>query len=189
MSIDGAFSDFPVLETKRLRLRQIQPEDAEAIFAIRADEQVREAYGQEPYQSLAEAHAMTERVQASYLRSKDLFWGITLKENEGVIGSCTLWNFDTDSLRCELGYELNRAYWRQGIISEAVAAVLAYGFTELALHRIEAIVSGGNAASQKLLLKLGFAHEGNLRQRSRFRGKFEDELYFGLLREEWSKKV
>jgi ribosomal-protein-alanine N-acetyltransferase len=65
--------------------------------------------------------------------------------------------------------------------------VVAYGLTELALHRIEACPLAGNSASRRLLLKLGFTCEGNLRQRAFFRGHFEDQLYFGLLKDEWTK--
>ena len=89
----------------------------------------------------------------------------------------------------ETGYELHRAYWGQGIMAEAMSAVLTYGFTELGLHRIEADVAPENMRSKSLLLKLGFTFEGNLRQRYFFRGQFEDEHYFGLLKDEWLKEA
>ena len=68
---------------------------------------------------------------------------------------------------------------------EAMSAILTYGFTELGLHRVEAIIDLANEPSKSLLLKLGFSYEGKLRQRYSFRGRFEDEYYFGLLRDEW----
>ena len=80
---------------------------------------------------------------------------------------------------------ISPACWRQGITSEAMSAVLTYGFTELDLHRIEADVAPDNIRSKNLLLKLGFTYEGNLRQRYFFRGQFEDEYYYGLLKDEW----
>jgi ribosomal-protein-alanine N-acetyltransferase len=55
----------------------------------------------------------------------------------------------------------------------------------MGLHRIEAVIDIANERSKNLLLKLGFQYEGNLRQRFLFRGSFEDEYYFGLLRDEW----
>ena len=72
---------------------------------------------------------------------------------------------------------------------EAISAILNYGFTELGLHRIEANPLAGNRASRNLLLKLGFTYEGNLRQRIFFRDHFEDQNYFGLLKDEWVKSV
>jgi ribosomal-protein-alanine N-acetyltransferase len=70
-------------------------------------------------------------------------------------------------------------------MGEALSAILTYGFTEMELHRIEAIIDVANERSKGVLLKLGFQYEGNLRQRYLFRGGFEDEHYFGLLRDEW----
>jgi ribosomal-protein-alanine N-acetyltransferase len=70
-------------------------------------------------------------------------------------------------------------------MTETMSAILAYGFTELGLHRVEAIIDIANERSKGLLLKLGFTYEGNLRQRYYFRDRFEDEHYFGLLKDEW----
>jgi [ribosomal protein S5]-alanine N-acetyltransferase len=70
-------------------------------------------------------------------------------------------------------------------MTEAMSAILAYGFTDLDLHRIEASIDMANEASKKLLLKLGFTYEGNLRQRYAFRGRFGDQHFFGLLQDEW----
>lgn len=189
MSINEAFTHFPTLTTNRLHLRQIQPTDAEALFAIRSNLEVMEFFGQEPQQSLDDAHTLIQRLQALYERRESIFWCITLKGEDTIIGSCTLFHFDPDFHHAEIGYDLHRAYWRQGIMSEALSAILTYGFTELGLHRIEANVDPLNTRSKALLLKLGFTYEGNLRQRYYFRGQFEDEHYFGLLKHEWLKAV
>jgi RimJ/RimL family protein N-acetyltransferase len=74
-------------------------------------------------------------------------------------------------------------------MAEAVSAIIAYGFSELGLHRIEANPLAGNIASVNLLLKLGFTNEGNLRQRVFFRDRFKDQLHFGLLKDEWIKRT
>ncbi len=187
MSIDDAFTRFPTLTTNRLLLRQLRPTDAEALFAIRSDQEGMEFFGQEPYTSLEEAHTLIQRLQAHYDQHEAIFWCVTLKGEDTVIGSCTLFSFNPHFHYAETGYELHRAYWRQGITSEAMSAVLTYGFTELELHRIEADVAPDNTRSKNLLLKLGFTYEGNLRQRYFFRGQFEDEYYFGLLKDEWMK--
>ena len=189
MTIDAAFTRFPSLTTNRLHLRQIQPTDAEALFAIRSDQEVMEFYGQEPHQTLEDTHALIQRLQAFYDRREAILWGITLKGEDSVIGSCTFFSFGPDFHYAETGYELHRAYWRQGIMTEAMSAILTYGFTELGLHRIEADVAPENTRSKSLLLKLGFTYEGNWRQRFFFRGHFEDEHYFGLLKDEWLKSV
>ncbi len=184
MTIDTAFTDFLTLSTKRLRLRQIRPEDAEAVFAIYSDEETMRYYN-ETFQSLAEAEAYITLRQDDYVRRREIRWGIARHDDDRIIGSCGLHHFDESYHRAETGYILHRACWGQGNMAEALSAVLTYGFTEMGLHRIEAVIDSANERSKNLLVKLGFQYEGNLRQRFLFRGEFEDEHYFGLLCDEW----
>jgi [ribosomal protein S5]-alanine N-acetyltransferase len=123
MTIDAAFTHFPTLTTNHLHLRQIQPTDAEALFAIRSDREVTEPYGQEPYQSLDQTRALIQRIQGFYDGRDAIFRGITLKGEDSVIGTCTFWNFGPSFHCAEIGYELNRAYWQQGIMAEAISAI------------------------------------------------------------------
>jgi len=185
MSIDEAFTSFPTLSTQRLLLRSIQPDDAAALFATLSDEQVTEFYGHEPHKTRDDTDSLIARIQAGYRGRESLHWGITRQGEERVIGSCSLHNFRAQFGCAELGYELNQTFWRQGIMFEATSAILTYAFDTLECHRIEAIIDEQNVRSKGLLLKLGFTYEGNLRQRYFFRGRFEDEHYFGLLRNEW----
>jgi ribosomal-protein-alanine N-acetyltransferase len=189
MTFDQAFERFPVLATGRLRLRQIKQTDAQAIFAIKSDERVTETYGEEPHRSLDDTHLFVQRQQAYFDRREGIMWYITLKGDDAAIGSCCFWNFSRDLHCAEVGYELHRAHWRQGIMTEAVSAILSYGFSELGFHRVEECPLASNAPSRSLLLKLGFTYEGNLRQRVFFRGRFEDQCYLGLLRDEWLRDV
>lgn len=185
MNKNVAFTHFPILTTDRLQLRQIQPEDAEAIFAIKSDLEVTKHYGQEPHRTLSNTLAWLQRLKESYEHQEDIAWGITLKDQNSVIGVGVLWNFDSSFHCAEIGYELHPNYGKQGIMTEALSAILTFGFVELDLHRIEANPLTENTASRNLLLKLGFTYEGNLRQRHFFRGHFEDQLYFGLLKDQW----
>jgi [ribosomal protein S5]-alanine N-acetyltransferase len=167
-----------------LRLRQVRPEDAEAIFAIYSDEETMRYYN-EPFQSLAEAEAYIILRRDDYAQRREIRWGIARHEDDRIIGSCGLHSFDEGFHRAETGYILHRAAWGQGIMTEALSALLTYGFTEMELHRIEAVIDDANTRSKNLLLKLGFQYEGNLRQRYVSHQGFEDEHYFGLLRGEW----
>jgi [ribosomal protein S5]-alanine N-acetyltransferase len=189
MTIDTAFTNFPNLTTNRLLLRQIQPDDAEALYATFSDQEVMEFYGHEPHQSLDDSHELISRIQTRYAQRESIHWGITLSGEDRVIGTCSFHRFDAGFHYAETGYELNRAFWGRGIMYEAMSAILTYGFTELGLHRVEAVIDNLNERSKGLLLKLGFTYEGNLRQRYFFRDRFEDEYYFGLLRDEWHGPV
>jgi ribosomal-protein-alanine N-acetyltransferase len=185
MAFDAAFTQFPCLTTDRLRLREIQPGDAEALFAIFSDEEAMEFYGHPPHLSLDDTHGLISQIQTRYAKREAIRWGITLKDDDRLIGSCSLRGFDAGRHRAETGYELHRAFWRQGIMAEAMTAILTYGFTDLGLHRVEAVIDDANARSKGLLLKLGFSYEGTLRERYYFGGRFEHEYYYGLLEHEW----
>ncbi len=185
MSIDAMFTTFPVLTTERLLLRQIQMADAEDLFATFSDEVVMEFYGHLPHESVEDSRELIRNQHKWYAQHESIRWGITLKGEDKVIGSCGFYLFDLESRHAETGYELNRVYWRQGIISEAMTAILTYAFNELDLARVEAVVDDVNERSKGLLRKLGFTHEGTLRKRFYFRGRFFDEHFFGLLKDEW----
>lgn len=189
MNLGPAFDRFPRLETPRLILRQIQFADAEALFATFSDEAVMEFYGELPHRTVEESRELVRRQREWYARRQGIRWGITRRGEDVVIGSCGLFKFDEDARRAELGYELGHAYWRQGIMAEALGAVLAFAFETLWLHRIEAVVDDANERSKGLLRSLGFMHEGTLRQRFYFRDRFWDEHYFGLLANEWRHTV
>jgi [ribosomal protein S5]-alanine N-acetyltransferase len=189
MSIEDAFTRFPSLTTEHLHLRQIRPTDAEAFFAIKSDREVMDFYGDETHQTIEETQTLIEQIQTSYKKQEALFWGITRKGDDTLIGSCAFIAFNRDFQHAEIGYELVRASWRQGITAEAIAAILTYGFAELELHRIEAVTNPRNTPSKHLLLKLGFTYEGNLRQRFLLRGQFLDAQYFGILKDEWPTVV
>lgn len=188
MSTDGTPLRAPTLTTERLCLRQIRTDDAEALFAVCSDPEVTCSYGQEPHQTVERTASWIERALAYQDRDESLTWAIALKGRDAAIGECCLWNIDPGRHCAEIGYELGRAHWHQGIMSEALSAVFTWGFTELGLHRIEARPMAANERSRSLLLKLGFRYEGTQRERMRFRGRSEDQLYFGLLSEEWSAR-
>jgi ribosomal-protein-alanine N-acetyltransferase len=187
MSIDAIFTRFPRLETERLVLRQIQLGDAAAVFETFSDEAVMEFYGEIPHRSVEESCDLIRRQHAWYAQREGLRWGITRKGEDVVMGSCGFFKFDEAFQRAETGYELARAYWRQGVMREALHAIITFAFSEMGLKRIEAVVDDTNEPSKALLRSLGFSHEGTLRKRFFFQGRFWDEHYFGLLQEEWAQ--
>jgi ribosomal-protein-alanine N-acetyltransferase len=185
MNPDDVFTDFPRLETPRLLLRRIEPRDAEALFAIFSDEAVMEFYGNLPHHAVDDSRDLIARQEQRYANREGIRWGITRRGEDTVVGSCGLFLFDEGYHRATTGYELGRAHWRQGIVSEALTAMLDFAFSRMDLHRVEAVVDDVNERSKGLLRKLGFTQEGTLRQRFYFRDRFLDEHYFGLLRDEW----
>lgn len=189
MTVDAVFSEFPVLTTQRLVLRQLQPSDTDALFAIKSNPEVTAHYGQEAHPAPENTLAWIRGLAFSYERRQDIAWCMTLAGEDRLIGVITLWNLDPDYQHGELGYELDPAYEKRGLMTEAVSAVLTFAFTDFGLHRIEATPFADNPASKNLLLKLGFVHEGTLRKRYFFRDHYKDQLYFGLLKDEWLKST
>lgn len=184
MTLDEAFARTPSFTTRRLVLRPMAPSDAEAIFEIKGDPEVTGRYAAEPHATLERTRRWVEDRLAGYLKRESIFWVYTLKGNDRVIGICCYWHFDEKSECAEIGYELGRAHWHQGITTEALAPVLEYGFDGMGLNRIEACPYADNAPSNKVLQNLGFRFEGALRQRVKFKGRFIDQHYYSLLRGE-----
>ena len=175
---DWPFRD---LESKRLTLRSITADDAEAYLGIFSEAEVMRYWSCEPIDSIDQAREMLDR-DIEWARSGEaLCWGIAVPETGRLIGKISLYLFSRQNRRAEIGYVLDRTYWRRGLMSEAVTAVLDYAFDALDLNRIEADVDPEHAASLALLYKFGFAREGLFRQRWRVHGQWRDSVMLGLL--------
>lgn len=187
MSFDDAFTKLSDLGTNRLKIRQLQLGDAEAIFKIKSNREVARLYGAEPYESAEQAKKWIEDRTSNYKNKTVLYWVFCLTGEDRAIGSICLWHLDLGSRCAEVGYELNPTYWKHGYMFEALWAVLDYSF-HIGFHRIEACPFEINEPSKKLLLKLGFKHEGTLRDRFIFHGEWWNQMYFGLLKQEWMRR-
>jgi ribosomal-protein-alanine N-acetyltransferase len=186
VTLETAFTQFPILRTQRFILRHIRPTDAGALFEIFSDHEVMQYDGHLPHQTLDDTKAFIQSLQARYEQRQAIRWGITeIGGDDTVIGTCSFHRFGPGYHCVETGYDLHRSQWGKGVMLEAMLGVLRYGFTGLMCHRIEAVIDDANTRSKKLLLKLGFSYEGNLRQRYLIGDRFEDEYYYGLLRSEW----
>jgi methylmalonyl-CoA/ethylmalonyl-CoA epimerase len=177
---------FPVLETAQLSLREFQPSDSGDVFEMYARAGLVQWLEHEPMVSIREAE---ERVRAR-MRLFEMGWGcrwaITLKDDpERVIGSCGYFSVRIGTHTVEMGFEVHPEYWRQGIMSEALTAVLDYSFSNagvIPVYRVEALVDPGNQASIGLLSKLGFREEGTRRSFGFWKGSYQDVKMFALLR-------
>lgn len=188
MQETGSTPADPVLGTPRLVLRPMILEDSVPMHVLRSDPEATRCYGQDPHADLERTWDWVRAALEGRRMGSSITWAITLRQDGQVIGECCLWNIDGDSKRAELGYELLRIHWKRGLMAEALTAVLDHGFDEMGLGRVEANPLSTNIASRKVLLGLGFRHEGTLRRRHFFRGEYHDEDCYGLLREEWATR-
>jgi ribosomal-protein-alanine N-acetyltransferase len=180
---------FPEIETDRLVLREITMDDLDWYFRHFSLPEVVEPMG---FERLKDLDAAREELEASilgeYKEGKGLRWGITLKGSTKLIGSCGYYRWEHDPhRRIEIGYDLDPPYRRQGIMKEALAAIIDYGFDNMGVNRIALFVFSFNKPSIALARSLGFVREGTLRENSFHKGRFEDDEYFALLRSDWEE--
>lgn len=183
-----SFETFPILNTARLVLRQIQPSDAEALFSYFSKDEVTEFFDLPTFQDITESHDLIKNWHQRYLDKNTICWAICLKEQPlELIGTCGFHNFANEHFRAEIGYELHPRFWQKGMMTEAIMHIISYGFSELELNRIEAFIDPANIASRKLLGKVGLVSEGILRDYFFEKGRFVEAEMFALLKKEYQK--
>ncbi|MBN3526741.1 GNAT family N-acetyltransferase [Paenibacillus apiarius] len=177
---------FPILETDRLRLRQLRAEDAQELYHYFSQDEVTQYYDLESFVEMRQAEELIANWNRRYEEQQGIRWGITYKPDDVIIGTCGFHNWFKDHRKAEIGYELTPEYWRQGIMTEAIAQVMKFGFEEMGLHRIEAFIDPDNISSRKLLEKAGLREEGRLRECFYEKGQFVDAVIFSILKREFS---
>lgn len=179
---------FPVLETDRLILRQVTNDDANNLLTYLSDMDVLKYVGLEPFESIEDALDEISWYQSIFEKGTGIRWGISLKGKGEIIGSCGYLNRAEQHYRAEIGFELSKEYWGNGIASEAIRAVICYGFEQMHLQRIEALIEPPNFPSQKAVERLGFIREGLLRSYEHTCGKFDDLYMYSLLKQDFKER-
>ncbi|EDL64502.1 GNAT family N-acetyltransferase [Bacillus sp. SG-1] len=180
---------FPVIETNRLILRQPIKDDAQDMLKYLSDQDVVKHMGLLPFQSIEDALGEIQWYDSILKDGSGIRWGITLKENNKMIGSCGFLNMAAEHSRAEIGYELSQDYWGKGIAGEALEAVVLYGFKHFHLERIQALIEPGNSPSQMLVEAKGFQREGLLRHYEYTNGNFDDLYMYSLLKSDLDDKI
>jgi len=155
---------FPILHTDRLVLRELTVNDAQAILNCFSNSNVLRHYGQNPLTSLDQVRQIINNFSTNYDEKRGIKWGIELKGQAGIIGTIGFQEWSTEHKRAEISYALFPESWGKGYALEAVNKVISFGFQEMELVRIGAIVFTENDASNRLLIKAGFEKEGLLKK-------------------------
>lgn len=185
-SLPDPFDDhLPDLRTERLRLRHPRATDADDVFSIFGDVQAMRYWSHEPLESLDAAREYLDGIDSGFADRTFFQWAITTPEADRLIGTVTLGSWHRTNRHAEIGFVLHPAQWGKGFAFEAVRAVLRFGFEQMDLHRVEAEIDPRNAASARLLERLGFAHEGLLRERWYLYDEWCDSALYGLLRRDF----
>lgn len=175
----------PTLHTGRLRLRPVTSADADALFALHSSAHVLRYWDAPPWRERERA----ERFIAACQQMADEGTGarpvIERASDGALIGWCGLTRWNPVYRSAALGYVLDDAAWGQGYATEAAVALLDWAFDTLDLNRVQAETDTRNAASARVLEKLGFIREGTLREDCVVNGEVSDSWVYGLLRRQW----
>ena len=177
-------NSIPRFETAQFKLRAIFPTDAEGIFRLFSDPNVIHYYDFEKFEDLKEAQVMIAKFTHWFQTDHAVRWGIFDKDSDELIGSCCLDTFHKGYHSCNIGYNVRSDHWGKGIATEAARKIIEFGFENGIvgrLNRIQAVTMPENLASEKVLTKLGFEHEGLMREFGFWNGKYQDMNRFGLI--------
>ncbi len=177
-----------ILETKRLKLTGFSPEEMSFIFENNSKKEIKKILGHRTEEDYLKEEYKYQNGYAAYNRRFLLFL-LSEKTSNTIIGRCGLHNWNIEHNRAEIGYNLvDDNFKRKGFMTEAVRAVIDYGFNTLKLHRLEALVGSNNTPSLKIIENNHFIREGLLRQHFYVAEKFEDSIVYSLLRSEYTSR-
>ena len=146
--------EFPQLETERLVLRDLAESDARALFQNYSDEDIAKNFLDAPLTDMEQAVQFIEAFKAEFRQGEAITWAVALRGTNEFIGTCS---YMVEANSCaEIGYDLSKAHWGQGLMSEAMRAIIEYGFDELGLQKMKADTLSENTRSVNLLERLGF---------------------------------
>ena len=179
--LDMDLSVLPGLETDRLQLRAFQESDADALHLLRADQRTMLHIGRPRSTGPANALALIRSMEEERQRNAGIGWAIHLREEDRLIGTVGYYRLKKEHHTGEVGYLLDPEHWGNGLMHEALGAVLACGFDRFRFHRVEAITDPRNTASRMVLERRGFRLEGLFKENFLWEGRFLDSAVYSLL--------
>ncbi len=187
-TITRIFRHIPRLRTERLLLRRIEREDAPDVYSYASLAEVTRFLLWDPHPSLAYSKAYVDYLQSVYREGSFYDWGVTLLESGRLIGTCGFTSFDFENHSAQIGYVLHTDQHGKGLATEAVGAVLDFGFRKLKLQRIEGRYMEENLASRRVMEKNRMRFEGILRNAVCVRGEYVNVGVCSILRDEFFAK-
>lgn len=175
----------PELDGRRARLRGVHERDFDAFYALHSDPEVMRYWSFPAWSSPEQGREYFANACAGRDPGRMLCWAIARTDDDRLIGAATLYDIDPVQGRAAIGYALASRHWGQGYAREALGLALAHAFDGLGLRRIEADIDPRNAASCRLVERLGFEREGLLRERWYVAGELCDTALYGLLARDW----
>ena len=175
----------PTLHTARLRLRPFNDTDADPLFALHSSAYVLRYWDAPPWSERARAERFLTACRQMEEEGSGARLAMDRVSDSSFLGWCSLTRWNPDYRSASLGYCLGDAAWGHGYATEAARSVLQWAFATLDLNRVQAETDTRNAASARVLEKLGFVREGTLREDCVVNGEVSDSWVYGLIRRQW----
>lgn len=178
------------IETERLLLRQLQVEDAKAMFNNWAkDDEVTRFLTWPAHQDVSMTETVLRQWQKSYQEDSFYQWGIVYKSSQELIGSISVVSVDDRVQSAQIGYCIGKKWWHKGITTEALQAIMKFLFDEVGVNRIEARFDPRNVYSGAVMKKCGMNYEGTHKQADYNNQGICDVSYYALLASENKEKM
>ena len=174
------------IETERLILRRFVYADAENVLRNWAgDEQVQRMYSEPVYSTHEAVRGLLDKYIGSYEKPDYYRWAVIEKASGECIGQIAYFLVDSKNHFAEIEYCIGRAFQCRGYATEATKAVIAYGFSQMHLHKVQICTKTINQPSRRVIEKCGFTYEGTLRDYFYMDGEYVGRHYFSILRSEY----
>jgi len=183
----GGLLGFPVLETQRLTLRVITPDDTADLEEWLPDPALYTYWGRPPHKN--ELHPGERFIDSRpHIVRKpvvEFVWGMALRSNGKVVGEMCVLSIENNRM-AKVAYRLAKEYWGQGLTTEALRAAVEFCFERTELQRLWASADALNIGSCRVLEKSGFLREGYIRQ-GKMQTTYGDYCLYGMLREDYNR--
>ena len=183
--LNRRFLEKKQIETARLILRRVRRTDAEDMFSYASQEVVTRYLTWNPHPDLLHTKRYVTYLDSRYRVAQYFDFAIVLRDCGRMIGTIGFVSFDEENSIGEVGYVLHPDFWGMGIMTEALSAVIRFGFEELGLHRIEASYMPENCASRRVMEKCGMTFEGIRRGLRLVKGSYIDVGTYAILAEDY----
>lgn len=183
-----AFSPDLPIETARLRLRPFTRGDVDAVFSYRQRDDVARFLFDEPMSREACAEAVQQRTTQTgwHAEGDKLLLAVERQQDHAMIGEVSLILRQEIARQGELGYIMHPDFHGFGYATEAAMSLLRVGFEQAGLHRIYARCDARNAASYRLMERIGMRREAHFREHILVKGVWDEELIYAILEDEWA---
>lgn len=177
------FLPFQNLESDRLVLRRLTPEDVQEVYELRSNPETMKYIPRPLVTNLEEAMEHITMINDKIDSGEGINWAITLKPSNKLLGIIGHYRIKWEHYRSEIGYMLLPEAHGKGIATEAIQLICTYGFNHMKMHSLEGIIDPENSASARVLEKNGFVQEAHFKENEFYNGRFLDSAIYSKLKE------